>query len=225
MKCSVQYIMNVSIYSCRSISDLVKLMSMVRCTFFVTNGLAVNFLFNLSLTSTMWSKSELINEKGIQRKFALSVCHQRVINAGRIFLLIWAFLFLSFIVPQSSSLNEIAAVYRYVNSIYKSTWCSPTRWQRFLSTESEMLRRRILVEERGRFPLFLLENGRKIDKGSSWISFDFWSSSKSRRRTVVLRSIFTLGQNKFHYVDSDSVISAKGRLITSRFVSRPVESI
>ena len=80
-----------------------------------------------------------------------------------------------------------------------------------------MLRRRILVEERGRFALFFLENCRKIDKGSSWISRDFWSSSKSRRRTVVLRFIFTLGQNKFH---SDSVISAyRGWLNLERFWS------
>ena len=80
------------------------------------------------------------------------------------------------------------------NSMYEITWCNPMRWQRFLSTESEMLLRRILVEERERFPRFLLENCRNIDKGSSWICSGFWSSSKSRKRTVVLRSIFTLGK-------------------------------
>lgn len=83
--------------------------------------------------------------------------------------------------------------------LYLNTWCNPTRWQRFLSTESEMLRRRILVNERGRFPFSLVENCRKINSGKSCIVRDFWSSSRSRNRTVVLRSIFTpKGEKELH---------------------------
>lgn len=139
-------------------------------------------------------------------------------------------LFFVFHVIELWSSYEIGVIYQILVVLHLNTWCNPTLWQRFLSTESEMLRRRILVEERGRFPFLLLENCRKIDKGSSWIApRDFCSSSKSRRRIVVLRSILTLKEKKklhlwkFCFRD----FGLQELLITSCFLIAlpPVESI
>lgn len=138
----------------------------------------VNFLLKSSLT-TIWLHMKM-NEQTIQKKI---LNRERLPSNPFFFFFRFSYLFS----------RSWCGVFQSLVKLYLNTWCNPTLWQRFLSTESEMLLRRILVEERGRFPLLLLESWRKIDKGSSWTARDFWSaSSKSRRRTAVLRSIFFL---------------------------------